>query len=612
LLAERILNFAGLERNTLMTRYLLLFSMLVVGLCACKDDPDDSPAQQATMSLNVIEAMPLQVVTASVQGFEVGPAEYDGQVGGVSTVFVRSSEFALSTLSFIVPADLLPGAHVVEVDLMGDRLSATLQVMSGAMISDPDAVFDAFYDDYTSPAFAPLIDGQEFLSAINDLKALPEADKLMAAQMLANNRVAIDRLAVALADAEELTGQSFGKTEDCDAICKLGAIATVAGAFLASPAITAVGAGIFVGLVIRAFKPVVSALFAKLREAFSFGLQLGYDRMAYTYDLLFDPDDFTISNKVTDLPDTLFISGGQVLQLAIRTVREPLVSENNRDTYPVVGTLLDLYYRIQDAVAGSGSTLPPLMSGEVAAFPTGLEGFSISVDNPLVVPSAITGTPDLARVSFSTTQDGAHPFTFTYSYTNELGEVTSFSQPCRIFDISEYGYWSGPGVNFSSTDPDYITGHTGDYGEYDPTVWFTIEMSNFEQVNEPGGPDFINLDAVSLRLEDFNGIGTYTSAAGTAIGTSVNASSPFDVSGEDFCGDPNLCAYRGDIEGNHQITVNITEHTVYDVETVFGKPIVVAGDFTLTMFNQGSVSCFGSACALPATFSGTFRTVAYD
>ena len=591
----------------LMARYLLLISFFVLGLSACSDDPDDNIGQQVNMSLNVTAAMPLQVVSARIEGFELAPVEYEGKVGGVSTVFVRSSEFALHTLSFIVPADLLPGAHVVEVDLMGDRLSATLQVMPGAMISDPDAVFDAFYDDYTSPAFAPLIDGQEFLSAINDLKTLPEADKLMAAQMLANNRVAIDQLAVALADAEELTGQSFGKVENCDAICKLGAIATVAGAFLASPAITAVGAGIFVGLVIRAFKPVVSALFAKLREAFSLGLQLGYDRMAYTYDLLFDPDDFTISNKVTELPDTLFIEGGQVLQLAIRTVREPLVSENNRDTYPVVGTLLDLYYRIQDAVAGSGSTLPPLMSGEVAAFPTGLEGFSISVDNSLVVPSAITGTPDLARVSFSTTQDGAHPFTFTYSYTNELGEVTSFSQACRIYDISQYANWSGPGVNVSTTDPRDIRALTHFGNPYQlPREWYTIETSNFWLVDEPGA-GIIYWDAISLRLENYNGPGTYTSAQGNAFAFQVNAQVPFDATyQQDFCDDPNHCTYAfGGYENlNFDLTINVTSHQVV------GQHVVIEGSFNLTYLNQGNTTCFGSACPLPANFSGNFRTAA--
>lgn len=562
---------------------------------------------QASMTLNVTEAMPLQVVTASVEGFEVGPAEYDGQVGGRPAMFVRSSEFALGTLSFIVPAELMPGPHAVEVEVEGNRLSATLQVVAGVAMTEPDAVFDAFYDDYTTPAYAGLLDGQEFLNAINDLKALPEADKLMAAQMLANNRVAIDRLAVALADAEELTGQSFGKVENCDAICKLGAIATVAGAFLASPAITAVGAGIFVGLVIRAFKPVVSALFARMREAFSFGLQLGYDRMAYTYDLLFDPDDFTISNKVTDLPDTLFIEGGQVLQLAIRTVREPLVSENNRDTYPVVGTLLDLYYRIQDAVAGSGSTLPPLMSGEVAAFPTGLEGFSISVDNSLVVPSAITGTPDKARVSFSTAQDGAHPFTFTYSYTNELGEVTSFSQACRIYDISQYANWSGPGVNVSTTDPRDIRAQTHSGNPYQlPRDWYTIETSNFWLVDEPGA-GIIYWDAISLRLENYNGPGTYTSAQGNAFAFHVNAQVPFDATyQQDFCDDPNHCTYAfGGYENlNFDLTINVTSHEVV------ADYVVIEGNFNLTYLNQGNTTCFGSACPLPATFTGNFRTAA--
>lgn len=590
-----------------MVRYLLLLSFFALGLGACSEDNNDMVGPQASMTLNVTEAMPLQVVTASVEGFEVGPAEYDGQVGGRPAVFVRSSEFALGTLSFIVPAELMPGPHAVEVEVEGNRLSATLQVVAGVAMTEPDAVFDAFYDDYTTPAYAGLLDGQEFLNAINDLKALPEADKLMAAQMLANNRVAIDRLAVALADAEELTGQSFGKVENCDAICKLGAIATVAGAFLASPAITAVGAGIFVGLVIRAFKPVVSALFARMREAFSFGLQLGYDRMAYTYDLLFDPDDFTISNKVTELPDTLFIEGGQVLQLAIRTVREPLVAEGNRDTYPVVGTLLHLYYRIRDAIAGSGASLPELGQGEVVAFPTALEGFSIAVDNPLVVPSAITGTPDLARVSFSTTQDGAHPFTFTYSYTNELGEVTSFSQACRIFDISQYANWSGPGVNVSTTDPRDIRALTHSGNPYQlPRDWYAIETSNFWLVDEPGA-GIIYRDEIALRIENYNGPGIYTSAQGNAFAFWLNAQVPFDAAyQQDFCDDPNHCTYAfgGYDNLNFDLTINVTEHEVV------ADYVVIEGNFNLTYLNQGNTTCFGSACPLPATFTGNFRTAA--
>jgi hypothetical protein len=588
-----------------MIRYLLLLSVFALSLSSCSDDSNDDFGPQVSMSLSVTQAMPLQVVTATVEGFEVGPAEYSGQVGGMATVFIRSSELSVRSLSFVVPADLAPGQHVVEVEVEGYRLTTALQVVAGVSVADPDAVFDAFYADYTTPAYAGLLSGQEFLNAINDLKALPESDKLLAARMLANNRAAIDQLAVALTNAEELTGESFGKTEDCDAICKLGVIATAAGAFLSAPAIAAVGAGIFVGMVIRAFKPVVSALFAKLREAFSFGLQLGYDRMAYTYDLLFDPNDFTISNKVTALPDTLFIEGGQVLQLAIRTVREPLVNENNRTVYPVVGTLLDLYYRIQDAIAGSEFSLPGLMTGEVVAFPSGLEGFSIAVDNPLVIPSAITGTADLARVSFSTTQDGAHPFTFTYSYANELGEVTSFSQACRIFDISEYALWSGPGVNFFSTNPDYIIGQTTSGNPYGlPREWFTVEVSSYGQINEPGA-GIVTYDAVWLRMENFNGIGTYTSAAGNAFIQDVRVSLQVDASGQqDFCDAPNYCFYVGDIEGNHELTVNITEYAV------LGQYIVVAGDFSVTMLNQGSTFCFGSACALPATFSGTFRTAA--
>ncbi len=426
----------------LTTRYFLLLAIAAVTTILFSNcnrggglNDDDTTLQ---LEFDLTEARPYQPISAVYKGGALRNQSYTGTIGSSEIVFaIAEGDNSNSVLVGLIPEGMAPGAKVISVDIDGTTYTHNITILQNETVSDPDALFDDFYTTYTAAEYAQYFDDMaDFQAAINELKALPEAEKQIAAQILANNKVAVDALAQSIRDAELNAGVNFGKTgSGCDAPCKIGAVAYVLGGILSSPALIAVGASVLSALVLkRIVIPVVKALITKAWEGVKFALSLGYDRMATIAEMVYDTFLKEISNKTLALPDTIVLERGKPLKLSLKTIREPLIQESNRSQYAFVNSFLDLYNQVKAKLVPLQLALPAINEGqEVRDYATSLDGFSINVQgNSNVTASAITGTPQQARVTFNASQPGPQPFTFTYSYTNERNETTSFTQRARF------------------------------------------------------------------------------------------------------------------------------------------------------------------------------------
>lgn len=326
-----------------MKKVLWLALWVSVVLVACKKETGGGDgADVVAISINASEARPLQFLPVEVSGKNVLEATYTGTIGGVPVDFHAANPYAYAALVCLVPENVGAGMQTVTIDIDGQTLSTDVNVLPNETVNAPEDVFDQFYADYTTAEYTEFIDEAAFQSALDELRALPESDRLIAAQMLANNRVVLDHIAQVIATAEAETGLSYGKVDaSCGILCVIGGATAVVGALLSAPITTAIGFGILAGLVADALEPVFSALWDKAYAGISAAVRLGYDRMAYPTELIYDQANQMISNKVEALPDTIFIDNGTLLKLAVKTFREPIISENNREEYPVVATFLD-------------------------------------------------------------------------------------------------------------------------------------------------------------------------------------------------------------------------------------------------------------------------------
>lgn len=594
-----------------MKKAVWLALWVSVVLVSCKKDTGGGDGvDPVAISISALEVRPLQILPVAVSGVSLVNSGYNGAIGGMDVEFYPANEYAHSSLVCVVPENIGSGIQTITIDIDGQTLSSDVNVLPNETISTPEDVFDQFYADYTTTEYAEFIDETEFQSALDDLRALPETDRLIAAQMLANNRVVLDNIAQAIANAEAETGLSYGKVDaSCGILCIIGGATAVIGTFLSAPIATAVGIGVLAGLVAKALKPVVTALWNKLVTGVTAALRLGYDRMPYITELVYDQADQMISNKVEEIPDTIYLVKGSPLKLVVKTIREPIISENNRDEYTEVGSFLDMYYRLQDFLVGTDYQVPSLETGEVEDFALDLDDFSISVDNPLVTVSDITGTPELAEVSFDSPQAGAHIFNFTYTYVNDEGTESSFSQTARLLSFGLYTNWSGNGVTFSDTDPRNIVGNTIDI-QYGGGRDYKITLGNVSSRHtslQTSGTEILN--QVYFHLMRYTGPGTYpvadvnvTPVSGIAD-VEAKTNLEFDFSTDQFVGS-NGCSFEtSDFFIGYSGTVTI------DNEEWIGSYLILEGSFNLTVDAAYGTS---PSCPSQATFTGDFRVAAED
>lgn len=596
-----------------MKKALWLALWVGIVLVSCKKDTGGGDGVDSVeMSISASEVRPLQILPVAVSGVSLVNAAYNGTIGGMDVEFYPANENAYSSLVCVVPENVGTGIQTITVDIEGQTLSSDVNVLPNETISTPEDVFDQFYADYTTTEYAEFIDEAEFQSALDDLRALPETDRLIAAQMLANNRVALDNIAQSIANAEAETGLSYGKVDaSCGILCVIGGATAVIGTFLSAPIATAVGIGVLAGLVAKALKPVVTALWNKLVTGVTAALRLGYDRMAYITELVYDQADQMISNKVEAIPDTIYLENGSPLKLAVKTVREPIISENNRDEYTEVGGFLDMYYDLVDFLAGTEYQVPSLQNGEVADYALDLDDFSISVDNPLVTVSEISGTPELAEVTFDSPQQGAHVFDFTYSYVNEEGLESSFTQTARLLNIEQYVNWSGTS-SFSDTDSRSMDVRTDLFENVnmENDRWVNFELGNFWHVNDHETySGVVRVDRVYFRITDYTGPGTYTNVTGTfpdvgVMDVNIKVNVPFEMSTGNWLWDnTDFCTYAESSYGQgYSATVTVIE------DEWIADYLVITGTFNITVTNP-SIHNSGS-CTSPANFTGNFQVAA--
>lgn len=592
-----------------MRKALLVVMWVSVVVTACKKDGGDGTdgSDPVALSITASDVRPQQILSVAISGTELYENTYQGTLGEEQLELFPANEFTSNTLVCVVPANVGTGVQSLVVNVEGQSLSTTVNVLPNEVITTPEDVFDQFYADYTTPEYTDFIDEAEFQEALDELRALPESDRLIAAQMLANNRVVLDNIAQTIADAEAQTGLGFGRglNANCDILCAIGAATAVVGAFLSAPIASAVGIGVLAGYVARALKPVVSALWNKLVTGLTAALRLGYDRMAYVTELVYDEADQMISNKVEEVPDTIYLENGSPLKFAIQTVREPIIAEENRSEYPVVGAFLDAYYQLVNLLSGTEYQVPQLQTGEVQDYALDLDDFSISVDNPLVTVSEISGTPELAQVSFDSPQQGAHIFNFTYSYRNDEGLETSFTQTARLLNINTFGSWTGVNTSFSAQNDDYLlNGAIDEDGFYGTRV--RLWMGASAGSTSPDCTGVVIMDELFLMLVGYDGPGTYnayTTGSGRGISSvDVDENLEYDYDLDEFGGDENCTYYSGNPGEGISGTVTITD------QEWIGPYLVVDGSLNVTLTQDASVYSHGEAnCGLPASFTGDFR-----
>lgn len=425
-------------RNYLILQAFAVFAILSFSSCRKDSNSNGNNNTTENLAFDLTEARPYQPISAVYKGGALSNQSYTGTIGSNEIVFgIAEGDYSNSVLVGLIPEDIAAGAQVISVDIDGTTYNHNITILQNETVADPDALFDDFYTTYTATEYAQYFDDiTDFHAAINELKALPEPDRQIAAQILANNKVAIDALAQSIRDAEVNAGVDFGKN-GCDAPCKIGAVAVALGTVLSSPALATIGTGVLVALVLkRIVIPVVKTLIKKVVEGVKFVLRLGYDRMATIGEMVYDTFLQVIRNKNEALPDTMVFERGKPLKLSLKTIREPLIQESNRSQYPFVNSFLDLYNQVKDKIVPLQLTLPAVNEGqEVRDYATSLEGFSINIQgNSNVTASPITGTPKEAQVTLNVAQPGEQPFSFTYSYTNERNETTSFSQKAKFKD----------------------------------------------------------------------------------------------------------------------------------------------------------------------------------
>lgn len=428
----------------LYTKSFLLLALTIFTISnftSCKrDSSNNNNNTTEKLEFDLTEARPYQPISAVYKGGALRNQSYTGTIGSSEIVLgIAEGDNSNSVLVGLIPENVSVGAKVISIDIDGTTYTHNITILQNETVANPDALFDDFLATYTAAEYAQYFDDMaDFQAAINELKALPEADKQIAAQILANNKVAVDALAQSIRNAELNAGVNFGKNSSgCDAPCKIGAVAAVLGTVLSSPALATVGTGIIVALVLkRIVIPVIKALINKAIEGIKFALSLGYDRMATIAEMVYDTFLKEISNKTLALPDTIVLERGEPLKLSLKTIREPLIQESNRSQYAFVNSFLDLYNQVKAKLVPLQLALPAINEGqEVRDYATSLDGFSINVQgNSNVTVSPITGTPQQARVTFNATQSGPQPFTFTYSYKNERNETTSFTQRARFYE----------------------------------------------------------------------------------------------------------------------------------------------------------------------------------
>lgn len=437
----------------LYTKSFLLLALTIFTISnftSCKrDSSNNNNNTTEKLEFDLTEARPYQPISAVYKGGALRNQSYTGTIGSSEIVLgIAEGDNSNSVLVGLIPENVSVGAKVISIDIDGTTYTHNITILQNETVANPDALFDDFLATYTAAEYAQYFDDMaDFQAAINELKALPEADKQIAAQILANNKVAVDALAQSIRNAELNAGVNFGKNSSgCDAPCKIGAVAAVLGTVLSSPALATVGTGIIVALVLkRIVIPVIKALINKAIEGIKFALSLGYDRMATIAEMVYDTFLKEISNKTLALPDTIVLERGEPLKLSLKTIREPLIQESNRSQYAFVNSFLDLYNQVKAKLVPLQLALPAINEGqEVRDYATSLDGFAINVQgNSNVTVSPITGTPQQARVTFNATQSGPQPFTFTYSYKNERNETTSFTQRAKfkVVPFELKGFW---------------------------------------------------------------------------------------------------------------------------------------------------------------------------
>lgn len=417
-------------------RYVFQLALLVLLLANCSKNND---SYTYNIQFDVDEARPYQPITILkiASDYYTHQESYTATLGAEEIVFNRPEiNYSFSNEeAFVgyVPGNINPGTYELVIEIDGETYTHEIDILPNEIVVDPDILFSDFEQKYVnSDIFNYIEDTVDFKLALQELKSLQGDDKELAAQILANNIPAVEAIELALADAEQNTGRDFGKV-GCDIPCKVGAVTAVLGAVLSAPALTAIGTGVLATLVIkRIIIPVVKALIKKVYDAVVFTLNLGYDRMATVAEMVYDSAANLISNKTQALPDTLFVERGKALNLSIKTLREPIVKWDNRGAYAFVDDFFKVYDILIAKLSIIGLGLPGVSAGTVSDYPADLDGFSMEVDNPNVTVSNITGSTELASVTFNSSMSSELVFTFTYSYTNDLNEKSNISQLCKL------------------------------------------------------------------------------------------------------------------------------------------------------------------------------------
>ncbi len=359
--------------------------------------------------------------------------EYSGSIGekGLTLYKVNSS-----TLTFIVPEGVPSGNHNLRFNIAGTNYSTTLNILENIQVSDPVSEFDQIYQELTSDTLLTGIDANAMSQALSELNGLTEAEQQIAIQFILNNKAALDQLANQIRQAELQTGYKF-KAESEKMNIVVASVAVIVGAALSSSALVIAGSAYIIAKAIKAgwnfIKPYAGKLFDKvakgLETAFNF-VEDGY--MAATYDAIMDEADNRLELKsTTALPDTIHLGDGEEFKFSILLVREPYVSEENAEEIPAIGELLDNYEKLKKALKEELS-LPDPLTEAIKEYAEDLDGYAITTSNSNVDVSAITGTPELGIVTFSTEEEQDQPFQFTISYTNTENVTTSFTAQAKL------------------------------------------------------------------------------------------------------------------------------------------------------------------------------------
>lgn len=440
------------KRDYYFFRNSVLFLFSAILLAACTKDDAQTGSENKTISFNINndQLRPLQVASVYMGEEDFTLSEYTGMLGDFEVSFKSINS---KTLSFLVPEEISPGTVKLQLDVNGTQYSSEVKILENINFSDPQLVFENFYQQYYTNEFLN-IDRQSWEEVKAQFESLNEEEKRKAAQMLLNNRQLLDNLEIELKNfysgyRNSNPESSQTKMAESNKLAIAGLTVALVGALITSPVVAAVGAGITVGLalevVIKSFKIITDAAMPKVYQALEVTYGLGYNRMAYTTELVYDAAERRILNKEQELPSQIVLREKEKLNLSVQLVTTPLVSEENRGEYDIVDELLDSISKLQEMLSGYFEIPGPPME-EFARFAENLQNFSVSVDNPDVEVSELSGTPEDASVFFETEKLEDQEFTFTYSYENEEGEISSISQGIKLDVGYNVVFLSGNGL----------------------------------------------------------------------------------------------------------------------------------------------------------------------